>query len=50
MIYTCYIKYRNYLVTYMLTVRDSELAVGDNDNALSGVAEVRHMQEARKLT
>jgi hypothetical protein len=33
----------------MLAVEDGELAVGDNDNTSLGVAEVRHMQEARKL-
>ena len=46
MIYICYIIYRNYLVTYVLAVGDSELAVGDDDDASSGVAEARHMQEA----
>jgi hypothetical protein len=50
MIYICYIKYRNYLVTYVLAVGDGELTVGDNDDASSGVAEVRHVQEAQKLT
>jgi hypothetical protein len=49
MIYICYIKYRNYLVTYVLAVRDGELTVGDDDDMSSGVAEVQHMQEARKL-
>ena len=29
----------------MPTIRDDELAVGDNDNASSGVAVGRHMQE-----
>ena len=47
MIYICYIIYRDYLVTYMLAVGDSKLAVGDDDNTSSGVAEVRHVQEAR---
>ncbi len=47
MIYICYIIYRDYLVTYVLTVGDSKLTVGDNDDTLSGVAEVRHVQEAQ---
>ncbi len=47
MIYICYIIYRDYLVTYMLAVGDSELTVGDDDDALLGVAKVRHVQEAR---
>jgi hypothetical protein len=38
MIYICYIIYWDYMVTYMLTVGDNELAVGDDDNALSEVA------------
>ena len=39
MIYICHIIYWDYVVTYMLTVGDDELAVGDDDNALSEVAE-----------
>ena len=31
----------------MLTVGDDELAVGDDNDTLSEVAEVRHVQEAR---
>ncbi len=46
MIYICYIIYRDYLVTYMLTVGDSKLAVGDDDDVSLGVAKVRHVQEA----
>ena len=38
MIYICYIIYRDYLVTYVLTVGDNELAVGDDNNASSEVA------------
>jgi hypothetical protein len=49
MIYICYIIHRDYLVTYVLTVGDGELAVGDNDDTSLGVAKVRHMQEAQKL-
>jgi hypothetical protein len=45
MIYICYIIYRDYVITCMLTVGDNELAVGDNDNVSSGVAAGRHMQE-----
>ncbi len=41
----CYIIYRDYMITCMLTVEDNELAVGDNDNASSGVAMGRHMYE-----
>ncbi len=41
MIYICYIIYRDYLVTCMLAVGDGKLAVGDDDNASSGVAKGR---------
>jgi hypothetical protein len=39
MIYICCIIYWDYVVTYMLTMGDDELAVGDNDDALLEVAE-----------
>jgi hypothetical protein len=35
MIYICYIIYSDYAVTCVLTVRDNELAVGDDDDASS---------------
>jgi hypothetical protein len=39
MIYICHIIYWDYVVIYVLTVGDDELAVGDDDDALSEVAE-----------
>jgi hypothetical protein len=39
MIYICCIIYWDYVVTYMLTVGDNELAVGDDDHTLLEVAE-----------
>ena len=45
MIYICYIIYRDYVITCVLAVGDDELAVGDNDDASSGVAAGRHVQE-----
>ena len=45
MVYICYIIYRDYVIICMLTVGDDELTVGDDDNALLGVAIGRHMQE-----
>ena len=45
MIYICYIIYKHYVITCVLTVGDDELAVRDNDDASSGVAEGRHVQE-----
>ena len=39
MIYICYIIYRDYVVTCVLAVGDDELAVGDDDDASSEVAE-----------
>jgi hypothetical protein len=45
MIYICYIIYRDYVITCVLAVGDDELAVGDDDDALSGVAAGRHVQE-----
>ncbi|SRR6266851_5162635 len=50
MIYICYIIYRDYLVTCVLAVEDGKLTVGDDDDTSLGVAEVRHVQEARELT
>ena len=34
MIYICYITYADNMVTFVLTVGDDELAVGDNDDVL----------------
>ncbi len=45
MVYICYIIYRDYVIICVLAVRDDELAVGDNNNAFSGVAIGRHVQE-----
>jgi hypothetical protein len=45
MIYICYIIYRDYVITCVLAVGDDELAVGDDDDASSGVAAGRHVQE-----
>jgi hypothetical protein len=45
MIYICYIIYRDYVITCVLTIGDDELAVGDDDDASSGVAAGRHVQE-----
>jgi hypothetical protein len=45
MIYICYIIYKHYVITYVLAVGDDELAMRDNDDASSGVAEGRHVQE-----
>jgi hypothetical protein len=39
MIYICRIIYWDYVVIYVLTVGDDELAVGDDDDVLSEVAE-----------
>jgi hypothetical protein len=39
MIYICYIIYRDYVVTCVLAVGDDELAVGDDDDTPSEVAE-----------
>jgi hypothetical protein len=38
MVYICYIIYWNNVATCMLTVRDDELAMGDNDNTSLEVA------------
>ncbi len=45
MIYICYIIYKHYVITSVLTVGDNELAVRDDDNTLSEVAEGGHVQE-----
>jgi hypothetical protein len=39
MIYICYIIYRDYMAICMLTVGDDELAVRDDNNTSSEVAE-----------
>jgi hypothetical protein len=45
MVYICYIIYRDYVMMCVLAVGDDELAVGDDDDASSGVAVGRHVQE-----
>ena len=47
MIYICCIIYWDYVVTYVLTVRDDELAVGDSDDRLLEVANGGHMWECQ---
>jgi hypothetical protein len=44
-IYICYIIYSDYAVTCVLTVRDNELTVGDNNDASSDTC-----GSARELT
>ena len=41
MIYKCYIIYRDYVITCVLTVGDDELTVGDDDDTSSEVARGR---------
>jgi hypothetical protein len=41
--YICYIIYMDYVVICVLAVGDNKLAVGDNNNALPGVAMGRHV-------
>ena len=43
--YICYIIYMDYVVICVLAVGDNKLAVGDNNNALPGVAMGRHVQK-----
>jgi hypothetical protein len=45
MIYICYIIYLDNVATCVLTVRDNELGVKDNNNTLLEVAKAGHMRE-----
>jgi hypothetical protein len=45
MVYISYIIYRDYVIICVLAVGDDELAVGDDDDASSGVAVGRHVHE-----
>jgi len=45
MIYICYITYGDYFAKCVLTVGNDELAVGDDDDASSEVAEGGHVWE-----
>jgi len=47
MIYICYIIYRDYFEKCVLAVGNDELAVRDDDNASSEVAEGGHVWESR---
>jgi hypothetical protein len=45
MVYISYIIYRDYVIICVLAVGDNELAMGDDDDASSGVAVGRHVHE-----
>ena len=50
MIYICYITYADNVVTFVLTVGDDELTVGDDDDASSEVAGEGHVWECPQTT